>query len=174
MRFVCGVCYWVLDGIGENEVSGKVHMQVWSPPPSPRSPARTRTSTPHNTPPVGGSAPTLRPRMLPAARRPALNDALHAAMSLHNTTLCAIHNSSTLHTHAHTMRERRDARARDAASPVAERARHARQHARARHKVATNAEVAIAHQKPRAQKFVLRGFARRPGTAARSYPARPR
>ena len=83
-------------------------MQVWSPPPGPRSPARTRASTPHTTPPGGGSAPTLRPRMLPAARRPGLNDALNAAMSLHKTAFCAIHDSSTMHTHAHIMRDTRD------------------------------------------------------------------
>ena len=74
------------------------------PTAQPRSPARTRASTPHTTPPAGGSAPTLRPHMLPAARRPGLNDALNAAMSLHNTTLCAIHDCSTLHTHAHLAR----------------------------------------------------------------------
>ena len=65
-------------------------------------------STPHTTPPVSGSAPTLRPRMPPAARRPGLNDAQHAAMTLHNTTFCAIHNCSTMHTHAHIMRDTRD------------------------------------------------------------------
>ena len=89
------------------------------------------------------------------------------------TTLCASHNSSTMHTHAHIMRDTRDARARDAASPVAERARRARQHARARHKVATPRRPRSRIAKPRAQKFVSRGFARRLGTAMRSYPARP-
>ena len=123
-------------------------MQVWSPPPSPRSPARTRASTPHTTPPVGGSAPTLRPRMLPAARRPGPNDALNAAMSLHNTRLCAIQNCPTLHTHAHTMRDTHEARARAAANPLAERARLARQRARACHKVCDKrgADLRIGHE----------------------------
>ena len=123
-------------------------MQVWSPPPCPRSPARTRASTPHTTPPAGGSAPTLRPRMLPAARRPGLNDALNAAMSLHNTRLCATQNCSTLHTHAHTMRDTHEARARAADSPLAERARLARQRARACHKVCDKrgADLRIGHE----------------------------
>ena len=60
------------------------------------------------TPPVTGSAPTLRPRMPSVARRSGLHDAQHAAMTLHNTTLCAIHKCSTMHTHAHTMRDMRD------------------------------------------------------------------
>ena len=123
-------------------------MQVWSPPPCPRSPARTRASTPHTTPPAGGSAPTLRPRMLPAARRPGPNDALNAAMSLHNTRLCATQNCSTLHTHAHTMRDTHEARARAADSPLAERARLARQRARACHKVCDKrgADLRIGHE----------------------------
>ena len=149
-------------------------MQVWSPPPSPRSPARTRASTPHTTPPAGGSAPTLRPRMLPAARRPGLNDALNAAMSLHNTRLCATQNCSTLHTHAHTMRDTHEARARAAASPLAERARLARQRARACHKVCDKrgADLRIGHEVGNTSfpflwlrnVHAICGYAHRPGT----------
>ena len=69
---------------------------------------RTRARSTPTRPPISGSAPTLRPRMPPAARRPGLDDAQHAAMTLHNTTLCATHNCSAMHTHAHIMRDTRD------------------------------------------------------------------
>ena len=78
--------------------TGRYTCKVSSPSPNPRSPTRPRASTPCAAPPFIGSAPTLRPRMPPAARRPDPNDAQHAAMTLHRTTFCAIHKCSTLHT----------------------------------------------------------------------------
>ena len=120
----------------------------------------------HTWPPLIGSAPTLRPRTPPAARRPDLNDAQHAAMTLHSTTFCAIHKCSTLHTartrharHARSMSTRpgrptRGTRATRAAAraSIPQSPRQTRSRSRHGHEVANK---------------VLRscGYARRPGIA---------
>ena len=151
----------------KNTDTGRYTCKVSSPSPNPRSPTRPRASTPCAAPPFIGSAPTLRPRTPPAARRPDPNDAQHAAMTLHSTTFCAIHKCSTLHTarthharHARSMSTRpsqptRGARATRAAARASMPRSPRQTRSRSRHR-ATRSRTKVSRSC---------GYARRIGTA---------